>query len=159
MKAFWSTTDNDNENMAQTYMVIGNLDKAQPSYEVSFACAGIRAAIELWDIVEAPEFLMSTGGRTYKLQDTTVRFIDFPFPAEWLEQVKQRVYTYGNYGAANYGAGWMTEQNKKKTETPATTLTSPNFTMPAAGTNTKIGPSLYQRIQEVKASQEFQNPK
>ena len=123
--AFWSGTDDANEKLAQTYMVMGNMDKAQPSFEVSFGCAGLRVPIQLWDIIEPPEFLIATGGKTYKLQAETAiaKFLELPFPAEWMDQLKHRTYAYGSGYGVGGGANWMGsgyEWDKKKQETQQT---------------------------------------
>ncbi len=126
MGAFWSGTDNANENAAQCYMVFGTITTS-PTYLTRYACAGQQVNIPIWEIVEKPEIAMNVANQKYLLQVPEVMGI-FPkvsFPEEWMTKLKKptvvgwqggRDYlTYGNNGkVTTFGAGATTEAIPQK---------------------------------------------
>lgn len=126
MGAYFSATDDANENLAQTYMVFGTITTT-PTYKCRFACAGVQKEIGLWEMVEKPQFTMNVVAGdaeqrfTLPVPDVLDKWPIVSFPAEWMEKAKKAtaVVTYstpttgvtssphtGTGAGTGYGSGY-----------------------------------------------------
>ncbi|BCO16268.1 hypothetical protein_gp215 [Bacillus phage vB_BceM_WH1] len=106
MGAFWSGTDDSNENYPQFYGVMGKVSSPQPEYRFRYALGKEKFDCELWELFEKPQVKMTEtvivnipGVGEYK-DEQEVKNLDFngpwpmvEYPDDWMGQHSKSVYT------------------------------------------------------------------
>lgn len=131
MSAFFSPTDDKNENNNQFYTVWGKVEDDEP--QIAFRYVSGNAKVEVsprvlfeWPLVKETTSKMIIGGQDLidvevqglfedeiKFTPITGPFKQIDYPEEWLDQHEKKVYTTkSTYG---YGSGYYSYGDKGKT--------------------------------------------
>jgi hypothetical protein len=126
MGAFWSGTDDANENMTQFYGVWGNIDKDEPNFLFRWVCGGTRVNIDPSLLFDIPQVeIKTTVTKTVGVEgfapvvEETVTHEPFkgPWqrieaPADWMGQHRKSWggYSYGSAGKKTYNQGGLPNQ-------------------------------------------------
>lgn len=117
MGAFWSGTDNDNENIPQFYMVYGLINDAKPAFKLRFCIGKHKIDIDKLDVMfEMPETEViehtNIGGQVIEARSKKPFAGPWPkvaYPEDWMGQHSATYAVAGtsnpnyNYGRGYYG--------------------------------------------------------
>lgn len=120
MGAFWSGTDNANENMTQFYGVYGQIKTQEPQFLFRYVSGEHKINISHWTLFEKPNFvkkiqtIIEIPGQEAAIQET-VEEIDYAgpwpmvaYPEDWMAKHAKSWTTTGasyGYNAAGYKKG------------------------------------------------------
>lgn len=121
MSAFWSGTDDTNENYPQFYGVMGKVS-TKPEYKFRYALGKEKFDCELWELFEKPQVTMKEvvtinipGVADYQ-DEQEVKDLEFTgpwpmveYPDDWMGQHSKSwspSKSYGTYGSGGYGGAW-----------------------------------------------------
>jgi hypothetical protein len=121
MGAFWSGTDDANENMTQLYGVYGTITNASPAFLFRYVHGGDKTNISMWELFEKPNVRLAAqveiGGKIIDIDDIKSSGFEYKgpwpmveYPDDWMAQHSKSVYVApaysGNYGGyGNQGRG------------------------------------------------------
>lgn len=135
MDAFWSGTDNANENYTQFYGVWGKIKDDNPKFLFRWVCGNDKVDIDESVLIDIPPIVttvttktMFPGGIMEPVETTETKLENFrgpwpvvEFPSDWYAQHEKEVYvapksygskkSYGNYGSyGGYGGTYSGHQ-------------------------------------------------
>jgi hypothetical protein len=109
MKAYFSGTDDANENFYQFYAVYGEVDKDQPMFAFRFCSGKHKVEISPWHLFEAPAFQVAAklivDGVEYECAAPTAYNGPWPkidYPTDWMAQHTLTGRTAGGYNGGGY---------------------------------------------------------
>lgn len=121
MGAFWSGTDDSNENYPQFYGVIGKVSSIEPEYRFRYALGKEKFDCELWELFEQPKVTktekvtIDIPGVGVVENEHEIKNLEFKgpwpmveYPSDWMGQHSKSYYTpsYGTpYTRTTYGKG------------------------------------------------------
>lgn len=118
MGAFWSGTDDQNENMTQFYGVYGTIFQSTPAFLFRYVHGGDKTNISMWELFEKPVVNtishVEIGGKVIEVKGTGEYNGPWPhvdYPEDWMGQhskshgvgVNYGGNTQGGYGATGRG--------------------------------------------------------
>lgn len=123
MGAFWSGTDNANENMTQFYGVYGTIFQQNPAFLFRYVHGDDKKDIQMWELFEKPVTRVQTqvelgDGQVIDVSASSDYEYKGPWPAvnypdDWMGQHSKSVTVttsyannYGGYGATGRGGAY-----------------------------------------------------
>ncbi len=112
MGAFWSATDNQNENMTQFYGVYGNIKDAAPKFLFRYVHGADKTDIPMWELFEKPNVVtvshVHLGDTILEVEAKGEYHGPWPavqYPDDWMGQHSKSVYVPPTYAGHNGGYG------------------------------------------------------
>jgi hypothetical protein len=110
MGAFWSSTDNDNENMNQFYGVYGEILKPDPKFLFRYVHGTDKSDIDFYELFEKPVTITQViiGDKVIDIQNAVEYKGPWPnleYPADWMEKHAVSYTVTPSYGGAAGGYG------------------------------------------------------
>lgn len=106
MGAFWSSTDNANENMTQFYGVYGQIKSREPQFLFRYVSGEHKINISMWDLFEKPRFVKRTE-----------TLIDIPGHEPVSTMAEEEVDYKGPWPKVEYPEDWMPKHSKSYVST------------------------------------------
>lgn len=110
MGAFWSGTDDQNENMTQFYGVYGQIFQSSPAFLFRYVHGDDKTNISMWELFEKPKVTtishVELGGKIIEIKGTSDYSGPWPaieYPEDWMAQHSKNSYVGTNYGGNGYG--------------------------------------------------------
>jgi len=161
MNAFFSGTDNDNENMTQFYAVWGRVLDKQPAFTMRYVVGNTRVIVPMSYVFDIPRMKTSSRIVTDYMVEGDLDLLETAISVGQgtTEEEEEYLDYQGPWAQLEYPADWM-EQHSKRYTAPASTAWSSNAgkdwdpvrkmyveRKPGVGTCPALGHTNYRPIQ------------
>lgn len=150
MDAYFSPTDDANENFYQFYAVYGKINTQNPMFAFRFCSGKHKVQISPWELFEKPVLRVAAQleieGKVYDIESPQAYNGPWPkvdYPEDWMAQHSTTYKTVNNYnrtGGSSYADGWQQgkvwDYEQKRYVWPEEKKTSQTTTSSRPGGNT-----------------------